>query len=610
MAKREGRQMPGGTEVAAALSRVLASRAFDRAGRSSAFLRFVVEEALAGRGGRLKGFTIAVEVFGRTEDFDAQTDPLVRVEAGRLRRRLVEYYHQEGRADPILIELSRGGYLPSFAYNPAAERDSGGNVGLAEAAVGTHGARSPAMPAEHAAWRWPLILGALAGAAALVVSALVIWSPWKDVPAPEAGRVLTETAPPPAVASDADRPTGAGGRREPRMIVLPIANIGNDGDFDAFAAGLTEEIIRALVAFDILATASPTAGSIESLPLQSLREEFDAGYALTGSVRTTDDGVRVAARLMDTDAGTQLWTHNFDETATSSDSLAAEESIARSIVMMIASPFGPVYGNEIRKAADKPAADLDPYECLLRFYGYARTFDPKLHADSVLCMQRAVLSEPAFGSAWSALATLYLHEHMFGYTPQPDRGPPLDRALEAARRALDIDGSDLVAAVDMVGIQFALRDEDAFERAVDRALSITPSHPAVLANVGYSLTLAGQWQRGIPLLDDALPVTAEPPGWYYTSYAFRYLETGDYDDALEWALKIDAPNWFATPLTVAATAAYAGRLDLAQREVERLLELYPDFERTGRERLIKWTIQDELRETLITGLRLAGMQIT
>ena len=90
---------PSASEVRAALERILASRCFQQAGRASDFLRFVVEQTLAGSGHRLKGYTIGVEVFGRPADFDAQSDALVRVEAGRLRRRLVEYYASEGIAD-------------------------------------------------------------------------------------------------------------------------------------------------------------------------------------------------------------------------------------------------------------------------------------------------------------------------------------------------------------------------------------------------------------------------------------------------------------------------------------------------------------------------------
>src|SRR5687768_2324641 len=111
---------PTALEVRAALERILSSRSFENAGRASEFLRFAVAETLAGRTDRLKGYTIARHVFGKPADFDAQTDPLVRVEALRLRQRLLEYYAGDGSADAVRIELPRGGYVVSACYTKAA----------------------------------------------------------------------------------------------------------------------------------------------------------------------------------------------------------------------------------------------------------------------------------------------------------------------------------------------------------------------------------------------------------------------------------------------------------------------------------------------------------
>src|SRR6185295_10064148 len=114
-------ERPSNDEAVAALNRVLSSEVFEAAGRAREFLTFIVQETLAGRGDRLKGYSIAVHVFERPADFDAQTDPLVRVEAGRLRRRLAEYYQSQGRDDAVRIELPRGGYTPVFVrHSPEA----------------------------------------------------------------------------------------------------------------------------------------------------------------------------------------------------------------------------------------------------------------------------------------------------------------------------------------------------------------------------------------------------------------------------------------------------------------------------------------------------------
>ena len=113
-------QPPAEAEIRAALGRAVASLAFAASPRLKAFLRYVVERALAGEAARLKGYTIAVEALGRTADFDPRIDPIVRVEAGRLRRRLERYYAGEGAGDPLVIELVRGGYVPSFRLRDRA----------------------------------------------------------------------------------------------------------------------------------------------------------------------------------------------------------------------------------------------------------------------------------------------------------------------------------------------------------------------------------------------------------------------------------------------------------------------------------------------------------
>src|SRR5215213_5811144 len=105
---------PREAEIRAVLARVLASPPFQSAPQLAVFLTFVVEKRLAGEAASIKGYTIATQALGRPEDFDPQADPIVRVEAGRLRRVLAAYYEGPGRADPVRILVPRGGYVPSF----------------------------------------------------------------------------------------------------------------------------------------------------------------------------------------------------------------------------------------------------------------------------------------------------------------------------------------------------------------------------------------------------------------------------------------------------------------------------------------------------------------
>lgn len=94
------------------LDRILHSGPFHQSHRRQRFLEYLVNETLAGRTDRLKGYNVALEVFDRPETFDPIVDPVVRIEAGRLREKLREYYEAEGQSDPIRIELPKGTYTP------------------------------------------------------------------------------------------------------------------------------------------------------------------------------------------------------------------------------------------------------------------------------------------------------------------------------------------------------------------------------------------------------------------------------------------------------------------------------------------------------------------
>jgi serine/threonine-protein kinase len=96
------------------LDRVLASATFRQVDRLKRFLSFVVSETLDGRGDQLKEYVIGVQVFDKDSSFDPRADPIVRVQARRLRARLVRYYREEGGSDVVLIELPKGGYTPVF----------------------------------------------------------------------------------------------------------------------------------------------------------------------------------------------------------------------------------------------------------------------------------------------------------------------------------------------------------------------------------------------------------------------------------------------------------------------------------------------------------------
>jgi adenylate cyclase len=584
------RGLPSVGEINAGLDAVLASVVFAQAGRSRELLRFVVAETLAGRGERLKGYTIAVEVFGRSADFDAQSDPLVRVEAGRLRKRLAEYYHGVGRNDIVRIALPRGGYAPTFEYTkarlvPGAARNKDASAPTVSVAPAAAAPRS----------RWPEAALAVIAIACLALAAVVVGT--RDSDNDNGAAAFAVTA----------KPIVNGTAAATRLLVMPLRDL-NDAGRGGFAGGLSEELVNALIAFEVVAIADPSAGEIEAESLPELRARTGARYALAGSVRVADNVARVAVRLIDTDDGTLFWASSIDEPL-NANTIAAEERVANTIAATLASYLGPIYAREVERVAAKPVAELDARDCVLHYYGYTYTFAAAARAESIACMNRTVVSEPKRASAWAALSSLEVQEFMYGVASEAERAAALERALEAARTALDVDGASRPAAVALATVALARDDRAAFDRAVERALALRPEHPGVLVNIGLLLVMAGQSERGLAVLDQAAPLIYRAPNFMHVGYALGHLGAQRYDKALEAALKIDAADWPLAQLTKIAAAARAQRPEIAARELRRLAEFYPDLA----ERAPRWLdhahLDPTVHDAVSGGLVAAGLAL-
>ncbi|WPE20593.1 hypothetical protein ShzoTeo12_17850 [Shinella zoogloeoides] len=107
---------PACERVRFALDAVLTSETFARSERLRSFLAYIVQNELSGKAAQLKGYSIGIDVFGRTSGFDAGNDPLVRVQAGKLRKLLDQYYETEGASDSLRIRVPLGSYVPEYMF--------------------------------------------------------------------------------------------------------------------------------------------------------------------------------------------------------------------------------------------------------------------------------------------------------------------------------------------------------------------------------------------------------------------------------------------------------------------------------------------------------------
>jgi adenylate cyclase len=156
---------------------------------------------------------------------------------------------------------------------------------------------------------------------------------------------------------------------------------------------------------------------------------------------------------------------------------------------------------------------------------------------------------------------------------------------------------------------FFLRDRSAFRVAAERAVALNPMDGSTAAWMGLLIAYSGDWERGLELDGRAWELNPNLPGIYhYTAWHDAYGR-GDYETALDLALRLNAPKNFYTHAVLAMCHAQLGQMAAARKSVDEMLALKPDYAEVARDLHAKW-ILPELVEKLMDGLRKAGVEIS
>jgi TolB-like protein len=389
------------------------------------------------------------------------------------------------------------------------------------------------------------------------------------------------------------------------IVVVPFDVLDADDRSRALAGALTEEVLLELDEHELFATAiEPVAPGAERAAPTAPNPNR---YVLTGSVRDTPDGVRITARLVLASTGAQLWSASYDETPAIVELHAQQTAVARRIAS-VAAPYGPVFAAELVRTAALPPGELRTSDCVLKYYEYRSSQGPVLHDSALGCFEHAASTMPELANSWAGLALLLLDVYTFGYGRDAiARDAARERAAEAARTAMDTDGASLLANLALTRVLFM--SGASFEGSAQRALSLCPNNIEALSLLGGVYVLAGDAELGLAMVDRAIELAPNPPGNYYAFKAVGQLRVHDYEGALASALRIDAPNWYVGHIVVTATAALAGRDDIAARSRARALELYPATEAELPDLLDRFRVAPDLRAELRRGFNAVGWSV-
>ncbi|MBY5661401.1 adenylate cyclase [Rhizobium leguminosarum] len=561
------RAPPDQNEIRAQLERILSSDEFPKVGRSATFLTYVTEEAVAGRVNRIKGYSIAIEVFKRREGFK-QDDPVVRIEAGRLRRTLERYYLVAGQNDPIRIDIPKGGYAPSFVWNEEVPASSDDRLATRFQKLMPFGLRAGIMLG--------VVIMALAVSAYLLPIGLGSTSSLGSI---EEG---------------------------PTLVVAPFANLGDGPQAALYTAGLTEELLTALPRFkEIRVFGRETSKSLPpGVEASKVRGELGARFLLAGGVRVSGDRIRVTARLLDTDNDEILWSQTYDDDIKSGDLFGIQSDVANKVASAVAQPYGIMAQADVSNPLPD---DLGAYACTLSFYGYRAELSATRHLDVRQCLESAVARYPSFATAWAMLSIIYLDEDRFRFNPSTNGPAPIDRSLQAARRAVQLDPDNTRAHQALMTALFFHQEVAEALHVGEQALATNPNDTELLGEFGTRVAMSGEWQRGAELLDRALALNPGGGGYYHGTRALAAYMLHDDETAV---IEIKQANLQKFPLFHAVAAVIyvnAGMIDDARREASSFNAMRPDFIPNVVAELKARNFRPADRARLIADIRRAGL---
>lgn len=469
-----------------------------------------------------------MEVFGRDTSFDPQTDPIVRIEAGHLRRSLERYYLTSGHSDPVVITIPKGGYVPTFTRRPAANESA-----APEAAFVLEPAQKetkPQAPWHRATWL-AVVLSAVVGGLAVVA--------WDVVSGPGMG-VAQPTI--------------------PRVLVEPFTDQSGTGTAASIAMGLSQEIVGQLSKFKEIIVVESTDNTA-TMPR----------FALAGNVYLSPDTFRLWVKLTSLKDGSVLWAHRYDGGLQVAELLAAQDDIARNVATSLAQTYGVIYQADASGEPFNAPEDWTAYSCTLSYYAYRATLDPAMRPDVRDCLEKAVEHFPGYATAWALLSQTYIDEIRFVYPFEPS-GPSVSikQALETARRATELDPLNVRALQAEMFALYLSGETDSALAVGKQALELNPNDTELIGEYGYRLAVSGNWEDGCPLVAEARDRNPGPFAYYETALALCAYFAGDYAKAAAWTRKASFEDNAIFHAISAAVFAEAGMKEEAKREADWL----------------------------------------
>ncbi len=362
---------------------------------------------------------------------------------------------------------------------------------------------------------------------------------------------------------------------KPSIAVLPFANMSEDPKQEYFSDGLTEEIITALSKTPkifVIARNSTFTYKGKAVKVKQVAEELGIRYVLEGSVRKSENHVRVTAQLIDALTGKHLWAERYDRDL--KELFAIQDGITLEIIRAL--QVNLTEGEQARvigKGTKNLQAYLKALEAVVQFARMDRQGSMKTKQ----LAKEAIALDPDYAFPYSTLSTAHLLDLWFDFSESPEESMRL--AVEAAQKALALDPSDPRTHVGWANLYVMQREYDKAIASAEQAVALNPGGARSLYVLAIAMFYSCRFDEAITLHEQAMRLDPFPSSMYFRNLGGAYRCVGRYEEAerqLKKALEL-SPNDLFAHLSLTITYVKLGREKEAQAEAAEVLRIHPKF---------------------------------
>lgn len=546
-----------------ALERLLEWPEIARSPQLGRFLGYIVQRTLDGDEQSIKAYSIAVDVFGRGADFDPQADPIVRVQARRLRALLDDYYNGPGLGDVIQIRLPVGRYIPEFVAAPDASRPE----------IDAPAVTLPPHWNFVASW---FALAFIALVLAMLAFGLTSWRP----------SLGTSGA--------------AGAVQRPTITVVEFQNLAGATSTPPQVAGLAIELVTDLEQFGTIGPRYGGGGEA-NVPVGNLPT---SDYVLTGIVRLDGDLVEYSAILTDSRTGSVVWDHALAMPVAEAMRPDVLDKVSRSLSLVLGSSRGPLHlaAREYLASVALSASDANPYLCRMLFDHYRETGGPREAARSQACYASLPEADRETAPVLAAMASI-LAEQGDGNTDEP----AMNRASANLGRAIGLDPINGFIWEQQGRMHQTQRALVAARADFSSSVQLNPASLDALAAYARLLAFSGNLDDAESMARDAAEGSPNPPPWYQGVLALLALRDGRFAEAIAYAEVYAQADRELGPILAIVAAQNSGNGGVVTRYLPQVLDV-AGFRANGVLPQLRLRISDEsLIDAIRSALRGAGV---